>query len=670
MTKPPTTLSPEQQHIKQRFMRFLLAAGFGFALMATNMTGLLPALSTTGMSWFWLSVTLITLALMWYSGRHFYVGAWHAFKQHNANMDTLVTLGTTAAWGYSAMVVLMPHWLPTSGHHVYFESALIIIALINLGNVLEARARRKTSSAIDQLINLQPKTARLVKGGQDLETEIKQIQIGDRIRVRPGEAIPVDGFIVEGDSHIDESMLTGEPAPIFKSVNDPVSTGTLNHEGAFVMQATAVGGKTILAQIVELVRNAQYTKPKIGKLTDRIASVFSPLVLILAILTALIWYNFSDVPNLGLILSTSTAVLLIACPCALGLATPISIVAGIGKAAEYGILIRNGDALQQATNLTTLVLDKTGTVTEGMPRVVDIYPTPEHSFDDILSLAASVEQNSEHPWAQAITQKAEDLKLKRHKSSQFKSFAGKGVQAVINHKCISIGNARFMNDLEIDTSTLHYLVEKCANRAQTPTFVAENKDIIGIIALADPVKEDVKPVIQLLKKHGLTIILLTGDNQRTANIVANELGIDTVIADVMPERKAQKILHLQQRGEIVGMVGDGINDAPALAQADLGFALGTGTDIAIHSSDITLLSGHIHGVYTAMNLSKRTLRNIKQNLFGAFLYNVVSIPIAAGILYPWYGILLSPMIAAGAMAASSLTVVLNANRLRNISLPR
>lgn len=663
-------MNQDQHHIKSLFKKFFVAAAFGLAMMVTSHLKLLPAVAHDSYQYFWIAVSTITLAAMIYSGRQFYLGAWNGIKVHQANMDTLVAMGTGAAWIYSTLVVIMPTYFPLDSRHVYFESALIILALINLGAALEARARGKTSAAIKKLLGLQPKTARLVRGDQEMDIPIREIKEGDIVRVRPGEQIPIDGNIIQGESHVDESMITGEPVPSYKNAGAAVIAGTVNQEGSFLLNTTAVGEKTVLAKIVELVKQAQYTKPSIGKLTDKISSIFSPLVLIIAILTALAWFNFGHAPVLPNMLTTSTAVLLIACPCALGLATPISVMVGIGRAAEFGMLIRNGEALQQSTKITTVLIDKTGTVTEGKPSVLHVYPTDIMTEAEVVAIAASAEKNSEHPTATAIVNYARDKNIKTPDVKKFVAIAGQGITCTIKDKPVVIGNTMLMDANNINYTNHYVQIEKCTNNARTPIFVAHDKKLVGVIAIADPIKPSAKPFINKLKKLGLKIILISGDHSKTANAVAKELGIDKVISDVLPENKAEKVLHLQQRGEVVAMVGDGINDAPALAQANVGIAIGTGTDIAIESADITLMSNQLEGILNAILLSKITMRNIKQNLFGAFFYNSISIPIAAGVLYPWFGVLLSPMIAGAAMAASSLTVVLNANRLRTIKLKR
>jgi len=625
---------------------------------------LLPMLDMPGGRIFWLLVGAATLWVLVYAGGHFFRGAWKAFLAHNANMDTLIALGTGAARLYSILIVAFPGMVPSLARHAYFEAAAVIIALINLGQALEMRARGKTSEAIKRLIGLQPKTARVVRDGVERDIPISEVGLDETLRVRPGEKIPVDGVIIDGHSSVDESMLTGEPMPVEKKVGDEVVGGTLNKSGTFLFQAKRIGADTALARIIEMVRRAQSTKPAIGRLADKISAVFVPTVLILAVITFLVWHNVGPEPKFSYALVATMTVLIIACPCALGLATPISIMVGVGKAAEYGILIRNGEALQQAGKLTTIVLDKTGTVTEGHPAVTALVPAAGWDEDRLLALAASIEAGSEHPLAEAITVAAKTKGLKLSAAAGFEAIAGHGVSATIDGKRVLLGNARLMNKFHIDPGSLSGRAQELAARAQTPMFLAVDGVAAGIVAVADPIKPDSRDAIARLHALGLKVVMITGDNRATADAVAREVGVDEVMAEVLPGEKADKVTALQQRGEIVGMVGDGINDAPALAQADVGYAIGTGTDVAIESADVTLMRGSLHGVADAIAISRATVRNIKQNLFGAFIYNVLGIPVAAGVLYPLTGLMLNPMIAGAAMAMSSVTVVSNANRLR------
>jgi Cu+-exporting ATPase len=657
----------ERAHYRALLRKFAIAASVGAPLMVAELAGWLPPLAAPAGRWFWWLVGVATLFVLVYAGGHFFRGAWKAFWAHHANMDTLIALGTGTAWLYSMAVVLAPGLVPSIAQHAYFEAAAVIIALINLGQALELRARGKTSEAIKRLIGLQPKTARVVRDGRELDVPIEAVGLGETIRVRPGEKIPVDGVILEGRSSIDESMLTGEPLPVEKGPGDEVTGGTLNTTGTFLFKATRIGRDTALARIIEMVRQAQASKPAIGRLADKVASVFVPAVLIVAVLTFLAWFNLGPPPVLSYALVATMTVLIIACPCALGLATPISIMVGVGKAAEYGILIRKGEALQQAGRLTAIVLDKTGTVTEGRPTVTVLKPAG--GFDEValLALAAGVEAGSEHPLAQAIVAAARARGIAPAAVEGFEALAGRGVRARLaagDGRTVLLGNARLMAEQGIALGPLAEEAARLAAEAHTPVFLAVDGRPAGIVAVADPIKPDSRDAIARLHALGLKVAMITGDNRRTAEAVARQVGVDEVYAEVLPPDKQSHVAALQARGEVVGMVGDGINDAPALAQADVGFAIGTGTDVAIESADVALMRGSLHGVPDAIAISKATVRNIKQNLFGAFVYNTLGIPVAAGALYPFFGILLNPMIAGAAMAMSSVTVVSNANRLR------
>jgi P-type Cu+ transporter len=654
----------ETAHYHKLLIKAAFAAVVGFPLFVLGMSGFLPGLEGDG-QFFWLAIGVLTLAVLSYAGGHFFTGAWKSARNHTANMDTLIALGTGTAWVYSMVIVALPDLVPPMAQHAYFEAAAVIIAFINLGGALEMRARGKTSEAIKRLIGLQAKTARVVRDGVEQDIPIEDVVVDDTLRVRPGERIAVDGVIIEGHSSIDESMLTGEPVPVQKQDGDEVAAGTVNKMGTFLFLAKRIGKDTALSQIIEMVRTAQASKPAIGRLVDKVAGVFVPSVMIIAVSTFLIWMNFGSgdqVTTLAIV--TTMTILIIACPCALGLATPISIMVGVGKAAEFGTLIRNGDALQQAGKLTTIILDKTGTVTEGHPSVSAVIVQDEWSEARLLQWSASIEQGSEHPLAEAIVTAATDRQISLLQAEQFTAIAGHGVTASIEGKAVLLGNRKLMRDRNIDISSLEASARELELKAQTPMYMAVDGRAAGIISVADAIKTDSKEAIQRMHDAGLKVVLLTGDNRTTAEAVALQIGIDEVIAEVLPQDKAAKVEELQAQGELVGMVGDGINDAPALARADVGFALGTGTDVAIESADITLIRGSLHGVVDAIAISRATVRNIKQNLFGAFLFNSLGIPIAAGVLYPIIGLLLNPMIAGGAMAMSSVTVVSNANRLR------
>ncbi len=647
-------------------LRQALAAGaVGIPLFAGGALDGWPALVDAGGQKFWLLVGLITLAVMAYAGRHFFAGAWNAFVRHDANMDTLIALGTGTAWVYSMLISILPDAVPAIARHTYFEAAVIIIALVNFGSALEMRARGKTSEAIKRLIGLQPRTATVIREGVEHSIPIEEVGLEETVRVRPGEKIPVDGTVIEGTSTVDESMLTGEPLPVAKGAGDEVVGASVNQSGSFLMQAKRIGKDTVLAQIIELVRRAQSTKPEIARLVDRISAVFVPSVMIVAVLAFVAWFNFGPEPRLSYALVTAMTVLIIACPCALGLATPISIMAGVGKGAEMGVLVRNGEALQRVGQLTTVVMDKTGTVSQGRPAVTALVPIGDTSAEDLLRHAAGVEAASEHPLAAAIVESTRARGLAVPSAAAFTAIAGRGARARLGETQVLVGNAGLMQDCAVDLMPFGDEAERLAAAGQTPVYVAVDGRAAGLIGIADPVKPESKQAVARLHAMGLRVQMLTGDTTATARCVADEVGIDEVLAEVLPADKALTIASLQAQGEIVAMVGDGINDAPALAQADVGIAIGTGTDVAIESADITLMRGALTGVADAIEISRATVRNIKQNLFWAFIYNSLGIPVAAGVLYAIAGVLLNPIVAGAAMALSSLTVVLNANRLRS-----
>ena len=654
----------DAQHYRRLLRDTWMALGLGVPLMLYGVAGGDMTIHGGMDRWAWLLVGVLTLAIMVFPGRHFFVGGWQSVRNHSANMDTLIALGTGTAWLYSMVVVLAPQLVPDMARHVYFEATAMIIGLINLGLALEMRARGRTSDAIKRLIGLRPKTARVVRGGQEIDVPVERVLRNDLVRVRPGERIPVDGKVVEGHSTVDESMLTGEPVPQQKKLGDEVSAGTLNKSGSLIFAATKVGHDTALARIIQLVKQAQNSKPPIGRMADVIAAYFVPAVMIIAVLSALAWMNFGPSPALAYAVVSATTVLIIACPCALGLATPMSVMVGVGKAAEAGVLIRSGEALQKASGITAMVLDKTGTITLGAPKVTDILPAPGWTEDELLRLVAGLEQGSEHPLAQAIVESAQELGLNLPKVTDFTALAGRGVQGAVNDHSVLIGNERLMSEKAVAIDEWVDRAQELAAAAKTPMYVAVDGAFAGLVAVADPIKADSAAAIARLQRMGIRVVMLTGDNRATAEAVAAQVGIKEFIAEVKPEAKAEKVAALQREGEVVGMSGDGINDAPALAQADVGFAIGTGTDVAIESAGITLMRGSLHGLVDAIRISQATLRNIKQNLFGAFIYNAAGIPIAAGVLFPVFGMLLSPVIAGAAMAFSSVTVVANANRLR------
>ena len=655
----------DQKYYTSLMRKMWIALGLGVPLMIYSIAGGPMTVETTLERGIWLFIGILCAAIMYFAGKHFYVGAWKSFVNHSANMDTLIALGTGTAWIYSMVVVFFPMAVPEMARHVYFEATAMIIGLIDLGLALEVKARGRTSEAIKRLIGLQAKTARVVRDKKEVDIAIEQVLLNDIVRVRPGEKIPVDGLVIEGHTSIDESMLTGEPMPVAKEEEDEIVAGTLNKTGSILFKATRVGKDTALAQIINMVKRAQNSKPPIGRLADAISAYFVPVVMIISIVSALVWLNFGPDPALAFAIVSATTVLIIACPCALGLATPMSVMVGVGKAAEAGVLIRNGEALQTASKITAMILDKTGTITEGSPTVTDIL-VADKSYTEkyILTIASSIESRSEHPLAQAIVDSAIAQEIDPEDISDFQAIAGHGIEAKLEDHHLLFGNQKLMFKKGVFLGEFVSKAQKLADEAKTPMYLAIDNKLAAIIAVSDPIKEDSIEAIKRLQSSGIRVVMLTGDNRATANAVAKKVGIKEVFAEVLPEDKSNKVAELQAQNEIVGMTGDGINDAPALALANVGFAIGTGTDVAIESADITLMRGSLHGLADAIAVSKATLRNIKQNLFGAFIYNVAGLPFAAGILYPFFGLLLSPVIAGAAMAFSSLTVVSNANRLR------
>ncbi|MBD2681893.1 MULTISPECIES: heavy metal translocating P-type ATPase [Nostoc] len=615
----------------------------------------------------WLQLVLTTPVQFW-CGYSFYVNTWKAFKRHAATMDTLIALGTSAAYLYSLFATLFPDFFIAQGlmPDVYYETAAIVITLILLGRLFENRAKGQTSEAIRKLIGLQAKTARLIRNGREIDVPIEEVQIGDVVLVRPGEKIPVDGEVVDGTSTVDEAMVTGESVPVKKQPGDEVIGATINKTGSFKFRATRVGKDTVLAQIVQLVQQAQGSKAPIQRLADQVTGWFVPAVIAIAILTFIIWYNIMG--NVTLALITTVGVLIIACPCALGLATPTSVMVGTGKGAENGILIKGAESLEIAHQIQTIVLDKTGTITQGKPTVTDFLTvdgTRNGNEMKLIQLAASLERNSEHPLAEAVVRYAQFLQLPSVDVRDFEAIAGSGVQGIVSNRLVQIGTQRWMEELGIYTQTLQQDKERLEYLGKTAVWLAVDGKIQGLMGIADAIKPTSTQAVRALQKLGLEVVMLTGDNRRTAESIAREVGIKRVLAEVRPDQKAATVQALQAEDKIVAMVGDGINDAPALAQADVGIAIGTGTDVAIAASDITLISGDLQGIVTAIQLSRATIRNIRQNLFFAFIYNVAGIPIAAGILFPIFGWLLNPIIAGAAMAFSSVSVVTNALRLRN-----
>jgi Cu+-exporting ATPase len=579
-------------------------------------------------------------------------------------MNSLITIGTIAAYGYSVLVTVAPSVVPEDVSEVYYEAVGVIITLILLGRLLEVRAKAGTGEAIRKLIGLQARTATVVRNGVEIDLPVEHVVPGDVIVVRPGEKVPVDGVVIDGRSTLDESMVTGESIPVSKGVGDTVIGATINQTGAFRFEATNVGADSMLAQIIKLVEQAQGSKAPIQRLADLVSSYFVPAVMFIAIITFVSWFVLGPEPAVTLALVAAVSVLIIACPCALGLATPLSIMVSTGKGAEHGILIRSAESLETAHKVDTIVLDKTGTITRGEPALTDVIAAEGVDMLMMLRLVASAEQSSEHPLAQAIVNGARERQLELTAATDFDSITGKGIRAGVDGHEVLIGNRRLLDDASVDTTDLNTEAERLAEAGRTPMFVAIDGTPGGVIAVADTVKPDSAAAISSLRALGIQVAMITGDNRTTATAIARQVGIERVLAEVLPEHKALEVRRLQDEGGVVAMVGDGINDAPALAQADVGFAIGTGTDVAIESSDITLISGALNGVVTAITLSRSTMRNIRQNLFLAFVYNGLGIPLAAGVLYPLTGMQLSPMIAAAAMALSSLSVVANASRLR------
>ncbi len=612
----------------------------------------------------WFQLILIA-PVMVYTGWPIHKTGWLTLLHRTADMNSLITLGTLAAFGYSLTVTFAPDLFPEQVREVYYEAVGVILTLILVGRLLEAQAKAGAGAAIKKLLGLQAKTARVIRGGQEVDLPINEVVVGDTIAVRPGEKIPVDGEILTGRSSIDESMVTGESIPSDKSEGDTVIGATVNQTGAFTYRATRVGSDTMLSQVVKLVEQAQGSKAPIQRVVDIVASYFSPAVVFLAIATFAIWYVLGPDPALTFALVAGVSVLIIACPCALGLATPMSIMVGTGKGAEYGVLIKSAEALETAHKMNAIVLDKTGTITAGKPSLTDIVSINNLDEMHVLKLAASAERQSEHPLSAAIVEGAETREIEFGEVDEFDSITGKGIRATVDGVEVLVGNAALLEDNEISLEELSEPADEFASDGKTPMFVALDGTPAGIIAVADTVKEGSAQTIATLKSMGIEVVMITGDNSRTAEAIARQVGVDRVFAEVLPADKALEVKRLQGENKIVGMVGDGINDAPALAQADVGLAIGTGTDVAIEAADVTLVSGDLRGVVNAVGLSRATMRNIRQNLVFAFGYNVVGIPIAAGLLYPFFGVLLSPMIAAAAMALSSLSVVSNANRLRS-----
>ncbi|MBI3015648.1 MAG: copper-translocating P-type ATPase [Candidatus Tectomicrobia bacterium] len=613
----------------------------------------------------WVGMGVASLAVLLYSGNQFFTGAWQAFRHRSANMHTLIAMGTGIAWIYSTIALLFPQIFPASEFtEVYYDVTVVVTALVVLGLAMELKAKGRTSDAIKKLVGLQARRARVIRDGSEVDIPVEEVLVGDVVVVRPGEKIPVDGEVIEGASAVDESMVTGESLPVEKQVGDEVIGATINRTGAFRFRATKVGKDTALANIVRMVKDAQGSKVPVQRIVDVVSGYFTPSVAILAILGFMIWYTFGPEPRVVYALIVAVTTLIIACPCALGMATPMSLTTGVGLGALNGILIRGGEALQTAQKLQTIILDKTGTITYGKPVLTDAVAVGRFREEELLRLAGSVEKSSEHPLASAIVEGATSRGLTLLDPQAFRAIPGHGIEAMVEGRELLLGNLKLMRDRKISLDSLEARSVQLADEGKTPMYVAVDGEIAGIVAVADTVKEDSKSAIQALKTMGLEVVMITGDNERTAGAIARQVGIERVLAEVLPQDKAFNVQKLQLEGKQVAMVGDGINDAPALAQADVGFAIGTGTDVAIAASDITLIKGSLRGVVTAIQISRATMRNVYQNLFGAFIYNALGLPIALGVLYPFFSILLSPLLAAIAMSFSSVTVITNANRLK------
>lgn len=663
--------SSEYRGLRRKFWAAAILSLPVFVIAMSH--GLIPFLNFPGVNWLQMA---LTTPVVFYCGAQFYRGAWAALRHRAADMNTLIATGTGAAYLYSVAATIAPNWFARAtagGHHageamvpVYYEAASVIIALILLGRMLESRAKGRTGEAIRRLMGLQAKTARVIRDGVERDIPVEEVVPGDVVVVRPGEKIPVDGRVEDGASAVDESMLTGESLPVEKTLGDEVFGATLNKTGSFRFRATKVGRDTALQQIVRLVQDAQGTKAPIARLADVVSGIFTPIVLCIALATFAVWFVAAPAEvRFTTALVNFVSVLIIACPCALGLATPTAIMVGTGRGAELGVLIKGGEALETAHKLQTIVLDKTGTVTRGEPAVTDLITAANLPEAELLRLAASAERKSEHPLGEAIVRAARERGVVLTEVTAFKAVVGHGIEASLDGKPLLLGNSQLLRDRGvIIEDELQRRVVTLAAEGKTPMFVAVDGRLAGVIAVADPIKEESQAATDALRKMGLEVVMMTGDNRRTAEAVAQQVGIERVFAEILPEGKAEQIKRLQQEKKIVGMVGDGINDAPALAQADLGIAIGTGTDVAMEASDVTLIRGDLRGVVVAMELSHATMRTIRQNLFWAFIYNVVGIPLAAGLFYPWFGWMLSPIFASAAMSFSSVSVVANSLRLR------
>jgi len=664
LSMPLMSASPTHPHsgVADPFMQWVMG------WMTPMLQNIAPGLYDVNPSVLSLSLLVMTLFIMTWAGRHFYTRAWAAFRHHSADMNTLVAVGTGSAFLFSLLATVAPDIFLSRGlaPEVYYEAAIMIIALILMGNALESRAKRQTSAALRALMTLQPKTARIIRNGTEQDVPVETVQTGDTVLVRPGERIPVDGTLLHGSSAVDESMLTGESLPVDKTPGDSLIGGTMNTTGAFQYQATTLGTDSMLSRIVQLMREAHGSRAPIQKLADRVSGIFVPVVLSLAIATFMMWFVMAETAPAISALVAAVSVLIIACPCAMGLAVPTAVMVATGKGAELGVLIKGGEALQRASQVTTIVLDKTGTLTEGQPAVSEIVPDPDTRYTtvDILRLVASLEQASEHPLGQAVVRYAQSKQQTLSPVVDFQARTGRGAVGMVEGRTVAVGNQALLAELGIQTTTIQQDVERFAEEGKTPVYAAIDGTLAGLVAIADPLKPSSREAVDRLHILGYQVAMLTGDHPRTAEAVAKMAGITQVVAGVLPDGKVAEIKRRQQRGEVVAMVGDGMNDAPALAQADIGIAMGTGSDIAIAASDVTLMRHDLGAVGSAIQLAQQTMKIMKQNLFWAFIYNLVGIPVAAGMLYPAWGILLSPILASTAMAFSSVSVVANSLRLR------
>ena len=668
--EPPA--SDSEREYRRLMRKWWFAAAVGVPTMVLSYPWLLPITrdlfprGSDALHHLWVAMGIASLAVLAYSGSQFFSGLVQSVTHRTATMHTLIAIGTGTAWLYSTVALLAPQLFPSEAFtDVYYDVTVVVTALVVLGMAMEIKARGRTSDAIKKLIGLQPRTARVIRDGNETTVPVADVRVGELIVVRPGERIPLDGVLVSGSSAIDESMITGESMPVDKVVGDEVIGATMNTHGSFTLRVTKIGADTALANIVRLVQDAQATKVPIQRIVDRVSAYFTPIVVMLALGGFVVWYDLGPTPAFAYATIVMVTTLIIACPCALGMATPMSLTTGIGKAAEHGVLIRSGESLQGAQRLQTIVLDKTGTITRGQPALTDVVALEPFTEEQLLQLVASAEHGSEHPLGAAIVKGALGRKIQLRPVTTFGAVVGGGILATIDGREVRVGNERFLRDAGIELAGLPGPWAVLAEDGKTPMYVAVDGRAAGLVAVADIVKDDSVRAIKRLRELGLEVVMLTGDNERTAKAIARQVGVDQVRAEVLPGDKALEVRKLQLVGKRVGMVGDGTNDAPALTQADVGFAVGTGTDVAIEAADVTLIGGSLKGVVLAIEVSRATMRNVYQNLFGAFIYNSLGLPIALGVLYPSFGILLSPILAAAAMSLSSVTVITNANRLRH-----